>query len=182
MNLEEKEHIKQTRGKYSPPTGNYPIPLPDYWNDNGTPITDLYLLSDEELSSLGWKGPIEDLNYDPYTQDKIWNKNNREWEIKEISEYDKKNRIDYILFWNKLIKTKAYDKIKNLSKQSLEVNTIATEFISLLTDAKIGNTNIEKIQEGLTDIIENIEFTEEELSEIQEAFVASGMHSIYTLT
>jgi hypothetical protein len=44
---------------YSPPSGNYPQSLPDYWRfDNGTIRRDLQTLDDEELHAWGWSGPI----------------------------------------------------------------------------------------------------------------------------
>ena len=61
------------------------------------------------------------------------------------------------------------------------MNTIATEFIALLSDAKNGNANVAKIQEVLFEIVGNIPFTQEELTEIQSAFTNAGMYSIYTL-
>lgn len=41
---------------------------------------------------------------------------------------------------------------------------------------------MEKIQETLLEITENIVFTEEEFVEIQNVFNESGMFAIYTLT
>jgi len=44
---------------YSPPSGNYPQILPDYWRfENGTIRRDLQTLDDEELRAWGWTGPI----------------------------------------------------------------------------------------------------------------------------
>jgi hypothetical protein len=64
----------------------------------------------------------------------------------------------------------------------LFANTLATEFIALMSDAKNNHANIEKIQESLLEIINNISFTEEELSEIQKVFNKGGMFAVYTLT
>jgi hypothetical protein len=71
--------------------------------------------------------------------------------------------------------------IKASSSQSLPTNTIVTEFIALLSDAKNGRANVDKIQEELSEILENISFTEDELGEIETAFTNSGMYSVYTL-
>jgi len=44
---------------YSPPTGGHPQELPDRWKfADGTVRTDLKLLSNADLLSLGWIGPI----------------------------------------------------------------------------------------------------------------------------
>ena len=173
----------EARGMFSPPNGNEPQMIPDYWRETpeSEPRTDLPDLSDAELIALGWKGPIEYTPYDFYTQDRIWNRETREWDIVELNQPDKEQRVNYQEFWNQLISTGAYTTIKTLAKQSLEVNTIATEFIALLNDAKNKNANVVKIQEVLFEIIGNIPFTQEELTEIQSAFTEGGLYSIYTL-
>ncbi len=195
----------EARGMYSPPNGNDPQMLPDYWREViGGPIrTDLPDLTNEELNALGWKGPIQTpplpgTSY--FTHDYQWNKETREYDVTEISEYDKQRRVQYQQFWNFLVNgvniksidengeltlittdSIAYQKIKDTAKVSLEANTIATEFIALMSDAKAGRANVVKIQEVLTDIISGIPFNAEELGEIQEAFTQSGMFAVYTL-
>jgi hypothetical protein len=173
----------EARGMFSPPNGNHPQILPDYWKETpeSEARTDLPELSIEELNALGWKGPIEDVPFDFYTQDKDWNTETREWEIAEIDQFNKEKKVNYQKFWDELIDTSAYIKIKATASQSLLANTLATEFIALLGDAKNGNANIAKIQQELLEILENIPFTEEELLEIQTAFTNSGMYSIYSL-
>lgn len=173
------------RGMYSSPNGEFPITLPHYWKDKDNVTHDLWELSDSELIDIGWKGPIE--TPDPkmrFTHLVSWNSETREWDTLEFSYEEKLKLIDYKEFWKLLTLSNAYNKIKLLSKQSLEVNTVVTEFISLLTDAKLDNNdaNVEKIQEGIFDILENISFTDEELKEIEDAYLRSGMFSVYSLT
>jgi hypothetical protein len=44
---------------YSPPSGDRPQNLPDYWKfENGVIRTDLQTLEDEELHAWGWHGPF----------------------------------------------------------------------------------------------------------------------------
>jgi hypothetical protein len=190
---------------YSPPSRNYPQELPDYWKfEDGTIRTDLQELSDEELEALGWHGPItmpEDIEGTSYyTHDYIWNRETLSFVVVEVDEYTKQRRVNYKQFWNFLVNGVsigdidengepivattggiAYQKIKDTAKVSLEVNVIATEFIALLSDAKSGDANIEKIQGVLLEILSTISFTAEELAEIQQAFTESGMFSVYTL-
>jgi hypothetical protein len=188
----------EARGMFSPPNGNDPQAIPDLWRSApGEEVrTDLPSLSDGELNALGWKGPIqmpplEGTSY--YTHNYEWNKETREYDVTEIDEFEKRRRVDYQQFWDLLLDGVAsddgeltggiaYQKIKNVSMQLLEANTIGTEFIALLSDAKNSHANVEKIQEVLTQIIENIPFTEEELAEIQEIFILSGMFAVYTLS
>ena len=173
----------EARGRYSPPNGNNPQTIPDYWRatPNTEPRTDLPDLTNAELNALGWKGPIADVSFDFYTQDKVWNKETREYDILELDQNQKKSKVNYQQFWDKLLNTGAYTTIKTASTQSLQANTLATEFIALMSDAKRGQANIIKIQEVLTDIISGIAFNAEELAEIQTAFTQSGMFAIYTL-
>ena len=176
----------EARGRYSPPNGNDPQTIPDLWRPApGEEIrTDLPDLTDAELNALGWKGPIQmppfaGTSY--FTHDHQWNKETREYDATEIPEYEKQRRVQYQQFWDKLLNTNAYTTIKTASTQSLQANTLATEFIALMSDAKRGQANIIKIQEVLTDIISGIAFNAEELAEIQTAFTQSGMFAIYTL-
>jgi len=176
----------EARGKYSPPNGNHPQTIPDLWTPApGENVrTDLPDLTDAELNALGWKGPIQmppfpGTSY--FTHDYQWNKETREYDVTEVTEYEKQKRVQYQRFWDKLLNTNAYTTIKTTSTQSLQANTLATEFIALMSDAKRGQANILKIQEVLTDIISNITFNTEELAEIQIAFTESGMFAIYTL-
>ena len=143
--------------------------------------TDLPDLTDAELNAIDWKGPIADVSFDFYTQDKVWNKETREYNILELDQNQKENKVNYQQFWDKLLNTGAYTTIKTASTQSLQANTLATEFIALMSDAKRGQANIEKIQQILTEIVSGISFTPGELGEIQEAFTESGMFAVYTL-
>jgi hypothetical protein len=176
----------EARGRYSPPNGNDPQTIPDLWRPApGEEVrTDLPDLTDAELNALDWKGPIQmppfaGTSY--FTHDHQWNKETREYDATEIPEYEKQRRVQYQQFWDKLLNTNAYIKIKTAASQSLLANTLATEFIALMSDAKRGQANIIKIQEVLTEIVSGITFTTEELAEIQTAFTQSGMSAIYTL-
>jgi hypothetical protein len=186
---------------FSPPNGDSPQELPDYWRESpDKPVrTDLPELTDEELNALGWKGPIEVpplKGTSPFTHSYKWNTETREYDATELDEFNKKRAVRYDAFWGGLINgvpsmkengevvrtsAIAYQRIKTASSQSLEINTLTTEFIALISDAKNGRANVEKIQQVLNDIISSIEFTAEELAEIQTAFIQSGMFAVYTL-
>jgi hypothetical protein len=175
----------EARGMYSPPNGASPQMLPIIWIDKSgeEPIIydNLPELSDEELAELGWTGPIEDVEWDYFTQDKLWIREDKNWRVEEILQENKKDRVDYEQFWNRLVSTNAYAKIKTLSRQSLEVNTIATEFIGLILTLSTLPEKISKVQEALNDIVNNVEFTSNEFIEIENAFIMAGMYSVYTL-
>jgi len=177
----------EKRGMFSPPNGNAPQVIPDFWKENPGDNIRTYLpeLTNEELRALGWKGPIQ-MPPTPgtsfYTHSYEWNKVSREFDATELDEFEKKNRVNYQKFWDDLINTSAYTTIRATSSQSLAINTVSTEFIALLSDAKNGNANVEKIQEVILLITKNIAFSKEELEEIQTTFNESGMHSTFKLT
>jgi len=151
-------------------------------------------LTEQELEELGfqqiilpeglykiknWEGkypPEEYWNYS-YT----WSRDLVDFIVEEKPLEEKRFMIDYTRFWNDLSETSAYDRIREQSMTSLPVNTVATELIALFSDAKIGNIKVNRIQNCLDFIFSNIEFTEEELLEIQEIFVGTGMHYQYTI-
>ena len=182
MNIFEIE----ARGMFSPPNGNSPQMIPDRWRDNpGDEVrTDLPELTNEELNALGWKGPIQ-MPPTPgtsiYTHSYEWNTETREFDAAEVDEYEKRQRVNYKKFWELLLDSSAYARIKSTASTSLAANTLATEFIALISDAKIDEANVEKIQQALLEITSNISFTAEELTELQEIFTESGMSAIYTL-
>ena len=176
----------EDRGMYSPPDGGAPQILPDYWRNSPEeePRTDLPNLTDEELNALGWKGPIQMPpleNTSSYTHEYEWNEEIREYTAIELDEFEKLRRIDYGQFWELLLYTNAYSLIKLEAENSLKINTLTTEFIALISDAKNGRANVEKIQESLTEIIANIPFTQENLQEIQGILTVSGMIYTYSI-
>lgn len=173
---------REARGLYSPPNGSNPQILPDMWKSSPDAETaiDLAELTDEELNALGWKGPIQ---MPPlpgtsfYTHSYEWNNETRSYDAFELPF----KTVDYQRFWEDLISTSAYSTIKESASQSLKVNTITTEFIALLTDAKNGRAKVDNIQGSLNEIVANVSFTEQEFAEIQKVFVDSGMFTTYTL-
>ena len=187
----------EKRGMFSPPNGNAPQMIPDLWRENpGDEIrTDLPELTDEELNDLGWKGPIQ-MPPTPgtsfYTHSYEWNTETREFDATEVDEFEKRRRVDYKRFWDILLNGtpnedgtvsggSVYQKIKSEAKLSLGVNVLATEFITLLSDARQGDANVEKIQESLTEMVTSISFTTEELAELQQIFTKTGMFAVYSL-
>jgi len=186
-------------GLYSPPHKGYPQELPDYWKfQDGTIRTDLQELSDAELLALEWYGPIEMPTYSEteiFTHRYDWNPDTLSFDKVEVGEEEKKSRVNYKEFWSLLVNGSVnpetgeksggavYQKIKSVAKQSLEVNVSATEFISLMGDARQGNefANVEKIQEVLTEIVTLVTFTTEELAELQEIFTKTGMFAVYSI-
>lgn len=167
-----------------------------YRTVNGDFFNDLDLLSDAELEELGFhlielpEGYYKIKNgggkYPPqeyWTYSYTWYRPTSEFIISERTIEDIKRMIDYERFWNDFSETSAYDKIREQSMISLPVNTVATELISLFSEATKSFEKVKesRIQNCLNFIFANIEFTSEELQEIQEIFVGTGMNYQYTI-
>ena len=88
---------------------------------------------------------------------------------------------DYVAFWDALMASTLYASIREQSFTSLPMNTLATELIALLGDAKAGRPNEAAIQQGIGAILTTGTFTEEQLGELEQALVAGHLDQIYTL-
>jgi hypothetical protein len=89
---------------------------------------------------------------------------------------------NYRLFWESLVASTVYAAIREQSFVSLPMNTLATEFIALIGDAKAGRPNEAAIQASMAAILSTGTFTEGHLAELQAALAAGGLQDIYTLS
>ena len=108
------------------------------------------------------------------------------WEITEASAEQiaerQRDLIDYLAFWDALMTSSVYGSIREQSFVSLPMNTLATEFIALIGDAKAGRANEEAIQASMSAILSTGTFTEAHISELGAALAAGNLDGIYTLT
>jgi len=88
---------------------------------------------------------------------------------------------DYLAFWDALMVSTVYASIREQSFVSLPMNTLATEFIALIGDAKAGRANEAAIQASMDAILATGTFTEEQLVELGAALAAGNLDGIYTL-
>jgi hypothetical protein len=89
---------------------------------------------------------------------------------------------DYLAFWDALMGSTVYGSIREQSFVSLPMNTLATEFIALIGDAKAGRANEAAIQASMAAILATGTFTEAHISELGAALAAGNLDGIYTLT
>jgi hypothetical protein len=89
---------------------------------------------------------------------------------------------DYIAFWDALTTSTIYAAIREQSFVSLPMNTLATEFIALIGDAKAGRANEAAIQQSMGAILTTGTFTEAHLEELGAALVAGNLDDIYSLS
>lgn len=158
--------------------------------DDGSTRTSLNKLSDNELKSLGFIGPITKPEFDDTIQKIVWNGN--EYEIielneKEIEEKKSEDRIkniqniNYNLFWQKLIESSFYRKLRSAASQSLGANTLCTELMIIFSEAKTKKANIGMIQEYINILFFNFQFSDEEIQELKSIMEETDLSSIYSL-
>ena len=74
-----------------------------------------------------------------------------------------------------------YGAIREQSMASLPMNTLATEFIALMGDAKAGRPNEAAIQQSMGAVLSVGTFTEDHLIELAEALADGNLDGIYVL-
>jgi hypothetical protein len=136
----------------------------------------LRVMTDEALAEIGWFPAPKRPNPENDFQEVIWDGNLKEYRLEF-----KKNGAVYKTFWSELMTSGAYATLKAAASTNLMTNTLCTEFIALIADAKFGEPNVPAIQTSLTQIISSVEFSIEDLAEIQALFNATGLNQIYTL-
>ena len=92
-----------------------------------------------------------------------------------------RSSANYPAFWDTLVSSTVYGSIREQSFVSLPMNTLATEFIALLGDAKTGRPNETAIQASMDAILATGTFTEDQLTELAEALEAGKLDGIYTV-
>ena len=87
----------------------------------------------------------------------------------------------YTAFWDALLVSTVYGSIRTQSMASLPMNTLATEFIALLGDAKVGRPNEAAIQASMSAVFATGTFTEADAEEFTAALAAGYLDDTYTL-
>ena len=87
----------------------------------------------------------------------------------------------YIAFWDALIASSVYASIRTQSMASLPMNTLATEFIALIGDAKAGRANEAAIQASMSAVFATGTFTEDDAEEFTAALAAGYLDGTYAL-
>lgn len=87
----------------------------------------------------------------------------------------------YTAFWDALLASTVYGSIRTQSMASLPMNTLATEFIALLGDAKAGRANEAAIQASMSAVFSTGTFNEADAAEFTAALAAGYLDDTYTL-
>jgi len=88
----------------------------------------------------------------------------------------------YTAFWEGLMASSVYGAIREQSMASLPMNTLGTEFIALLGDAKAGRPYDAAIQASMLAILSTGTFTAEQIGELQVVLETSHLDGIYVLS
>jgi hypothetical protein len=170
--------------------GALPAPIPARVRlSNGLTRTGPSTYTSEEISEWGYIGPIDEPAYDPSIEAIFWSEADAAYLVRQlVAEEIEANRLqelrsqsNYLVFWDALMASTVYGAIREQSFVSLPVNTLATEFIALLGDAKAGRPNETAIQASMDAILATGTFTTAQLTELQTALVAGHLEGIYTL-
>jgi hypothetical protein len=89
---------------------------------------------------------------------------------------------NYTAFWDALLASTVYGSIRTQSMASLPMNTLATEFIALLGDAKAGRPNEAAIQASMSAVFATGTFIEADAEEFTAALATGLLDDIYSLT
>lgn len=171
----------------------YPYSLHDLRRDNpGTSFPDI--MSNLEL--LDWNiYPVE-------IRDPVFNKDTEKavesfpildngnwvqnWEIFPLTEnellIEARKNANYISFYDLLIASSVYQKIRTQSRQSLPLTVACTEFIAAIADAKLGRPNEAAIQTCICNILLETVLTDSDIADLQVLLDASKLSKIYILS
>lgn len=86
---------------------------------------------------------------------------------------------DYYKFWDAFIATDIYTQIRDQSMKSLVMNTLNTEFIALISDAKFGRPNEQAIQKTISEILNSGDFTNTHINELKNTLNVGNLKEIY---
>jgi len=87
----------------------------------------------------------------------------------------------YAAFWDALLASTVYGSIRTQSMASLPMNTLATEFIALLGDAKAGRPNEAAIQASMSAVFATGTFTTADAAEFTAALAVGLLDNTYSL-
>jgi len=164
-----------------------PNPLPFRIFVDGVERTDPSTFTEEELEKAGYFGPIEFPPHDGHTQYLHWN--GFEYEVITKSEEQLRaeefalatSGIDYASFWKALIQSVFYTRIKQEASLSLTVNTLCTELIAVIMDARLGQADPLLLRDLMGQLLSVIRFDVDELDGLYAALVSGGMQRFFVI-
>jgi hypothetical protein len=159
---------------------------------DGSTRTSLSQLSEQELLSLGFTGPYTIPAYNVETEKVVWSSQDLQYQIIPLTQeeldaraaqqlQDQIQGINYFNFWNSVIISPVYQKIRTQACTDLNVNTTLTEFIAAVTDAKYGNVNVAAVQACINLLMGSLTLDQADIDELQAIMDNNDMSLIFTL-
>lgn len=115
---------------------------------------------------------------DPGLAEGVWV---QQWSSRPATDLELLARCDYIAFWNALLTSEVYQSIRAQACVDLGVNVCCTEFVAAIGDAKAGRANKNAIQACITLLLQEVQLTADELSELSDVLSAGNLQYVYTL-
>lgn len=104
-----------------------------------------------------------------------------DWFVRDLTTEELCGKINYNEFWNSLIQNPIYQTIRQQASQSLIINVNCTEFISLMTEAKMGLANPIAIQISINELINSLTLTNEEHNTLIGLLENGNMNLVYSI-
>lgn len=103
-----------------------------------------------------------------------------QWSLSEVDEEEKAERkkaelrnLDYKGFWRDFTRTASYAALKTAASSDLSANVLATELISVFSDAKAGNLDAEAMRTGIDETLSTLKSIDKNLATETEKLLAS---------
>jgi hypothetical protein len=101
--------------------------------------------------------------------------------IRDLTQDELHSKVNYVEFWNTLIQDPIYQTIKQQASQSLVINVNCTEFVSLMSEAKMGLANPIAIQMSMNELVNSLTLTNQELTSLIALLENGNMNLVYSI-
>jgi len=105
----------------------------------------------------------------------------QQWTLRAATDEELLLRCNYQVFWDGLLISTAYQKIRGQACLDLSLNVACTEFMAAMSDAKSGRANKDALQACINFVIAGATLDETDLQELQQLLVAADMNNVYSL-
>jgi|DEB0MinimDraft_10_1074344.scaffolds.fasta_scaffold06653_3 hypothetical protein len=105
----------------------------------------------------------------------------QQWILRAATDEELLLRCNYQVFWNGLLISTAYQKIRSQSCLDLSLNVACTEFMAAMSDAKAGRANKNALQTCINFVVAGATLDEADLQELQQLLVDADMSNVYNL-
>ena len=105
----------------------------------------------------------------------------QQWILRPATDEELLLRCDYQRFWDDLLGSTAYQKIRSQACLDLALNVACTEFMAAMSDAKAGRANHNALQTCIDLVLAAANLDEADLQELGQLLADADMNGNYTL-